>query len=356
VSTILVTGAKGTVGSYVVGLAEAAGHRVIVSDRDPRGLRAPVRGEVRGGDITSGQPLDALVRGADIVVHTAAQLSVSADAAELARTNSDAVAALYEAAERQGATRFVHLSTATLYERGRVGETIREDARLAPTGPYSLSKHGAEAFLRGRIDSKGPAWTILRPAPIYGRRGRHFAASLLAFAPIVRLMTPVLPRMAGGPLGTMVHAEDVARAALFVANREDTRFEVFNVADGDVMSIGARLDATVDAYGLDSSDRIRLPEAAFRAFGGWFSSARAHEAADRAALAAWKLVVARYGLKPALRPHLDREAVPLLRDELVVDASKLNALGFTPRFSKFSEGFRETLRWYQSERWVPRYS
>lgn len=355
-STILVTGAKGTVGSYVVGLAEAAGHRVIVSDRDPRGLRAPVRGEVRGADITDGTPLDALVAGADIVVHTAAQLSVSADAAELARTNSDAVASLYEAAERASVKRFVHLSTATLYERGAPGETLREDARLAPTGPYSLSKHGAEAFLRGRSSGKGPAWTILRAAPIYGRRGRHFAASLLAFAPIVRLMTPVLPRMGGGPLATMVHAEDVARAALFVATREDTRFEVYNVADGDVMPLGARLDLTVDAYGLPASERVRMPEAAFRAFGGWFSNARAHEAADRAALAAWRLVVARHGLKPALRPHLDREAVPLLRDELVVDASKLRALGFTPRFGSFAEGFRETLRWYQSERWVPRYT
>ena len=215
-STILVTGAKGTVGGYAVGLAEAAGHRVIVSDRDARGLRAPIRGEVRAADIANGSPLDALMRGVDIVIHTAAQLSVSADATELARTNTDAVEALYEAATRNGVSRFVHLSTATLYERSAGSEGLREDARLAPTGPYSLSKHGAEAFLRGKRDGGGPAWTILRAAPIYGRRGRHFAASLLAFAPIVRLATPILPRVTSGPLGTMVHAEDVARAALFV--------------------------------------------------------------------------------------------------------------------------------------------
>jgi len=356
VKTVLVTGAMGTVGSYVVGLAEAAGHRVIVNDRERRGLRAPVRGEIRGADITKFDRLDELVKGVDIIVHTAAQLSVSADAAELARTNCDAVVALYEAAARANVDRFVHLSTATLYDhkahRGPIGESVD----LAPTGPYSLSKHGAEAFLRGRGRGAGPAWTIVRAAPLYGRRGRHFAASLFAFAPILRLATPILPTIVGGPVGTMVHAEDVARAALFVASREEARYEVFNVADGDTMSLGERLGITIRAYGLETSDRIRTPSSALPTVGGWFANPVAHEAADRVALAAWQLVVARHGLKSALRPHLDREAMPLLRDDLVIDTSKLTSLGFTPRYSRFEDAFRDTLRWYQSERWVPRYT
>lgn len=353
--TVLVTGAMGTVGSYVVGLAEAAGHRVIVNDRERRGLRAPVRGEIRGADLTRFDRLDALVKGVDVVVHTAAQLAVSADAAELARTNCDAVVALYEASARAGVERFVHLSTATLYDhRGRRGP-LDESVDLAPSGPYSLSKHGAEAFLRGRGRGAGPAWTILRVAPLYGRRGRHFAASLLAFGPILRLASPVLPTFAGGPDGTMVHAEDVARAALFVASRDEAKYEVFNVADGDAMSLGARLDTTIRAYGISTSDSIRAPESALPTVGGWFANPVAHEAADRIALAAWRLVVARHGLKNALRPHLDREAMPLLRDDLVVDASKLRSLGFAPRFGRFDDAFRDTLRWYQSERWVPRY-
>ena len=45
----------------------------------------------------------------------------------------------------------------------------------------------------------------------------------------------------------------------------------------------------------------------------------------------------------------------LLHEDLVIDASALRALGFAPRHDKFSEGFRDVLRWYQAERWVPRY-
>ena len=75
-----------------------------------------------------------------------------------------------------------------------------------------MSKRAAETYLLGQTSSDLDV-TILRAAPLYGRRGRHFAASLLAAGPLVRLMSPVVPRFGGGPLGTMVHAEDVARAA-----------------------------------------------------------------------------------------------------------------------------------------------
>jgi nucleoside-diphosphate-sugar epimerase len=86
-----------------------------------------------------------------------------------------------------------------------------------------------------------------------------------------------------------------------------------------------------------------------------FEVEAAHQTLDRSLLAAWKLVVMRHGLKPALRARLDREAVTLLHDDLVVDAGRLRALGWRPRFPSFVDGWRQVLRWYQAERWVPRY-
>lgn len=352
--TVLVTGAMGTVGNYVVSLAETAGYRVIVSDRERRGLRAPVRGEIRAADIRDPSVLPALVKGCDAVIHTAAQLSVSADAAELAKTNSDAVAALYEAAAAAGASRFVHVSTATMYESPSRGP-LKEDHPLAPRGPYGLSKHGAEAFLRGRDRGRGPAFTILRAAPIYGRRGRHFAASMLAYAPLQALVSPVVYRPTGGPLGTMVHAEDVARAALFVLSRDDTAYETYNVSDGDVMTLGDRLGTTIDAYGLKSVSVGSLSPDVWRFLGTFFGRAGVHRMSDASAVALWKLVAKRHDLKLALRPHLDREAMSLLYDDLVVDAGKLRALGWAPRYGRFAEAWADVLKWYQAERWVPRY-
>jgi nucleoside-diphosphate-sugar epimerase len=350
--TVLVTGAAGTVGNYVVPLAEAAGYRVVASDITAKGVQQPVRGEVRPGDLRDRAFLDRLVEGCDYIIHTAALLDVGAPPEALRELNTDVVARLYDAAARAGVKRFVQISTAMVYAPGQRGP-LTETSRVEPRGPHGRSKLDAEEYLRAHRD---PAWTILRAAPLYGRRGRHFAAALLAVGPVSRLITPVLPRPSGGPMATLVHAEDVARAAVFVLDREDTKYEIYNVADEDALSLGERVAETYRAYGLPTIPAGALPRPVLDRVARLFVQPGAYHAADTAALGMWRLVVLRHALKPALRVRLDREALTLLYDDLVVDASKLRALGWLPRYPRFSEGWRQVLRWYQAERWVPRYA
>lgn len=352
--TVLVTGAAGTVGNYVVPLLEAAGHRVIASDLTPKGVQQPVRGEVRAGDLRDPTFVEKLVRGCDHVIHTAALLDVGAAAGALREVNTDVVGRLYEAARRAGVQRFVHLSSAMLYAQGQKGK-LPESAGLEARGEHGKSKLGAERFLQERT-GHGPVWTILRPAPLYGRRGRHFAAALLAVGPIMRLATPVLPRPTGGPVATFVHAEDVARASVFVLDREDAQHGIFNVADEDPLALGDRVAETLRAYGLPTVGTGSLPRGVLDRVGRFFVAPGAYHASDAAALGAWRLVVLRHQLKPALRVRLDREALTLLYDDLVLDTGKLRALGWLPRYPRFAEGWRQVLRWYQAERWVPRYA
>ncbi len=353
-ATVLVTGAAGTVGNYVVPLAEAAGYRVIASDVMAKGVQQPVRGEVRPGDLRDPEVLDRLVEGCDHVIHTAALLDVGAPVDALREVNTDVVARLFDAALRAGVKRFVHISSAMLYAPEQHGSLV-ESSPIHPRGEQTKTKLAAEEILRAR-QGEGPIWTILRPAPLYGRRGRHFAAALLAVGPVTRLVTPVLPRPKGGPVHTFVHAEDVARAAVFVLGRDDTHYEIFNVADEDALSLGDRVAETYRAYGLPTVPAGSLPRSVLDRVGKLVVQPGAYQAIDGAALGAWRLVVLRYGLKPALRVRLDREALSLLYDDLVVDASKLRALGWLPRYPRFAEGWRQVLRWYQAERWVPRYA
>lgn len=353
--TVLVTGAAGSVGNYVVGLAEAAGYRVVASDLHPKSIAMPVRGEVRPGDIRDRAFLDKLVRGVDHVIHTAAMLDVGAPAGTLSAVNTEAVVSLYDAAARAGAKRFVHVSTAMLYAQGQEGP-LREDAAILPRGPHGRSKHQAEIALLERASRGGPAWTILRAAPVYGRRGRHYSASLLVVGPIVRLASPVMPRSSGGPIANFVHAEDVARALIFVLGKSETEGQVYNVADEDRLTLGDRLTETYRAYGLPTMPAGNLPRPVLDRIGQFFQAEPAYRALDTSLLAAWKLVVLRHRLKPALRARLDREALTLLYDDLAIDTSKLRELGWKPRFPSFMEGWRQVLRWYQAERWVPRYA
>jgi 2-alkyl-3-oxoalkanoate reductase len=354
VETVLVTGAAGTVGNYVARLCEAAGFAVVASDTNERAIRQPTRGRIAAGDLTQHAVRVRALEGVDHVIHTAALLEAAADPMGLGRVNTDLVVQLFEQAAEHKVKRFVHMSTAMLYAP-RLGHPLTEDAPTAARGPHGLSKLGAEAFLRGRGRGDGPAWTILRAAPIYGRRGRHFAASLLAVGPLLRLFTPLLPRMSGGPRHSFVHAEDVARALLFALTDSRTHYGIYNVADEDPLPLGERIAATYEAYGLRSVGVGSMPDFVFTLADRTARTPGTLRAFDASVLTLWKGVVLRHGLKPALRPRLDREAVTLLDDDLVIDTSRLSALGFKPRHPRFGEGWADVLRWYQAEGWVPRY-
>jgi nucleoside-diphosphate-sugar epimerase len=354
VETVLVTGAAGTVGNYVVRLCEAAGFAVVANDLNERGIRQPTRGRIEAGDLTARDVRVRALEGVDHVIHTAALLDASADPSGLGRVNTDLVVDLFEAAAERGVKRFVHMSTCMLYAPHQ-GKPLAEDAATAPRGPHGLSKLGAEAFLRGRGRGDGPAWTILRAAPIYGRRGRHFAASLLAVGPLLRLFSPVIPRVSGGPRHSFVHAEDVARALLFVLNEASTHYGIYNVADDDPLPLGERFARTYEAYGLRSFRVGGLPKFVLQFADRTARTPGALRAFDATVLGLWQAVVMRHRLKPALRPRVDREAITLLDDELVIDTSRLRALGFRPRHPLFGAGWADVLRWYQAEEWVPRY-
>ena len=356
VETVLVTGAAGTVGNYVARLCEAAGYAVVASDTNERGIRQPTRGRIEAGDLTEREVRERALRGVDHVIHTAALLDTSTHPKRLASVNTDLVIELFEQAAERGVKRFVHMSTCMLYAPG-TGSALTEDAPTAPRGPHGLSKLGAEAFLRGRGrgDAPGPAWTILRAAPIYGRRGRHFAASLLAVGPLLRLFTPMLPRFGGGPRHSFVHAEDVARALMFTLADARTHYGIYNVADDDPLALGDRLSQTYEAYGLRQVNLGGIPELVRVLADKTARTPGVLRAFDASVLALWRAVVVRHGLKQALRPSIDREAVTLLEHELMIDTSRLRALGFRPRHPHFSAGWADVLRWYQAENWVPRY-
>ncbi|MFK7992427.1 MAG: NAD-dependent epimerase/dehydratase family protein [Sandaracinaceae bacterium] len=351
---MLVTGAAGTVGHYAISLAEAAGLRVRATDLTTTGVQQPVRGEVIACDLRDASRMPELVAGCDYVIHTAALLDVGASVDALRTVNTEVVAQLHEAASAAGVTRFVHISTAMVYAAGQPAGALDETTETWPRGPHSQSKLAAEARLRNAPEGSASC-TILRAAPLYGRRGRHFASALLAVGPVMRLSTPVLPRPAGGPVATLVHAEDVARAAVFVLDQDEAAGETYNVADEDALALGDRVSETLQAYGLPMVPTGELPRPVLDRVAKLFVKRGAYQAADRAALMAWRLVVARHGLKSALRVRLDKEALSLLYDDLVLDTKKLRALGWEPRYPRFREGWQQVLRWYQAERWVPRY-
>jgi uncharacterized protein YbjT (DUF2867 family) len=201
-STILLTGATGFVGSHVLPALLADGHDVRALVRTD-GARARVLGrlepELQGrltfatGDVTHAGGLDAAVAGVDAVVHLVALPRDWDGGASLRLVNTEGTRNVVVAAKAAGVRRFVHL--------GALG--VEDDPRLH----YASSKARAEALVR----ESGLDWTILKPSLLFGERDGFFniLAGLVRMSPLV-VPVPGDGRSRFQPLAI----EDLARAVV----------------------------------------------------------------------------------------------------------------------------------------------
>ncbi len=356
--TVLVTGAAGTVGGYAVRELVARGKRVIAADRPgarwdldlPPG--APV--ETREGDLTDLSFCVDAVTGADAVIHTAATIDLGQDEATMRRINVDAVRYVYEAARARGCRRFVHFSSASIYEKRR--RPIDESAPFDPQSPYERSKVDAERWLWARPRAGAPEVVVVRPSMIYGPRARFLGAKLATVPPIVALFFGLVPRIRGGASCNWAHAEDVARAAAFLLDEPRAAWEAYNVADDVALTFGEILEVATRAYGLPLGPEVPYPTRLLGAVGPWLAESdlllRALTIGNRRL---WDFIVRRHGLVPAIDASIDRETFLYAAVEAVFDTRKIRALGWEPKWKDFRTGYPEVLRWFQRQRWVPTY-
>ncbi len=197
-STILVTGASGFVGSHLVPTLTGAGHRVVALARTqasgdqilghlPVGQRDAV--EVRLGDVTHPETLGAALAGVDAVVHLVAIPRDFSGGAELRLVNTEGTRAVIVAMQAAGVRRLVHM--------GAMGV---EDV---PDLHYASSKAKAEALVR----ASGLDWTILKPSLQFGEGDGFFNI----VAGLVRISPGLVPVPGNGRSRFQpIHVGDVA--------------------------------------------------------------------------------------------------------------------------------------------------
>jgi nucleoside-diphosphate-sugar epimerase len=153
---IVVTGAAGFVGSHLSERLVADGHDVVGIDgmieesyaasQKRENVRAVVSAptfELHEIDLRV-DPLDALIDGADAIVHLAAMpgLPVSWERLDLYTScNLLATGRLIDAAKKASVQRFVQISTSSVYGKFAVGD---ESQPLRPASPYGLTNRGGE--------------------------------------------------------------------------------------------------------------------------------------------------------------------------------------------------------------------
>lgn len=237
---ILVTGGAGFLGSHVVDWLLRAGHGVTVLDN----LSAPAARRRPGTPFLQADvcnPLDGLLAAArpEAVVHLAAQVSVPAAVADPRNdlaVNGLGTVNLLAAAARAGARKLIFVSSAAVYG---VPEALplTEDSPTRPVSPYGLSKLTAENYVRLLGDQYGLAWTILRPANLYGPLQVSGGDGAVVPAFLQRFLAGQDPVIHGDGTQTrdFVHVADMAAAIAAALAR----------ADGLTLNVGSGIATSV---------------------------------------------------------------------------------------------------------------
>lgn len=242
---ILVTGGAGYIGSTLVPMLLAEGHRVRVLDRllhggeSMLGVWCHPQFEFMHGDICDRNTLKTALDGINAVVHLAAVVGDPACARqpEKAReVNLDASLGLIEESRRAGVGRFIFASTCSNYGKMTDAQSyVDEDSELRPVSLYAETKVAVETALLANGNSPGWCATPLRFATIFGVSPRmRFDLTVNEFT--MELLTKKRLVVFGEQFWRpYVHVRDAARGIRLVleAPTEKVAGRVFNVGATD---------------------------------------------------------------------------------------------------------------------------
>ena len=186
---LAVTGGTGFVGSHVIDVAVAAGHRINALTRREQPAREGV--DWIAGSLEDRTALHQLVTGVDAVIHIAGVISAP-KAAVFDKGNVEGTLAMLAAATAGGIHRFVHVSSLA--------------AREPKLSLYGASKARSEELVR----SSGLEWSIVRPPAVYGP-GDKETLELFRMAKRGLMLMPPHGRV------SLIHADDLSRLLLALA-------------------------------------------------------------------------------------------------------------------------------------------
>ncbi len=175
---ILVTGAAGFIGRWVVADLLDRGHRVLATDNLVAGQAAnldefashPLFDGFEQGDVRDADAGRRWLAGTDAVAHLAASISVQDSIDDPGTTFDNDVAGTFRLLEasRLAGARFLFMSTCMVYDRATTPEGIGEEHPTKPASPYAASKLAGEALTLSYGHAYRHPVTVVRPFNTYG--------------------------------------------------------------------------------------------------------------------------------------------------------------------------------------------
>lgn len=250
-SKVLVTGAAGFIGSAVVRALNAQGTPVVALDALLDGLYPAEEKIARFDFLTTldgvdtfqldlrSDDLSVLPRDIEYVINEAAMpgLGLSWTAFDLySSCNLSALSRLIEASSAWDLTKFIQISTSSVYGKSAVGD---ENQEIRPVSPYGVTKLAAEQLVLAHLRDSGFPGMILRYFSVYGpgqrpdMAYRKFIAKALAGEEITLFGS-------GEQSRSNTYIDDCV-AGTIQALRAGDPGEVFNIAGGEERTINEAL-------------------------------------------------------------------------------------------------------------------
>jgi dihydroflavonol-4-reductase len=209
----VVTGGNGHIGTNLIRALLAQGRKVRALHHVNRGAMENLNVEIVSGDVCDPSSLHKAFKGADVVYHLAARISLNMnDYSVLEPINVAGTRNVAQACLDCGVRRLVHFSSIHAFIQESIGKPIDESCPLVEPRncpPYDRSKAAGEKEVQTAI-SKGLDTVIISPTAVIGPY--DYEPSFLGEA-LLNLARGKMPALVGGGFD-WVDVRDVVQGAL----------------------------------------------------------------------------------------------------------------------------------------------
>lgn len=250
--TALVTGGTGLLGSHIA--EQLRGHNWDVRALCRKGSRTAflegIGATIVHGDLADREALRDACHGVDVVYHAAARVGDWGPWEDFVRISIEGTQYLLEAAGAASVKRFLHISSISVY-----GHPDGEGRSFDETAPLGANVHKWSYYTRAKVEAENRVWdahdsgrvpvSVIRPSWLYGPRDR---------ATLPRLVDSIRNRKLkiigdGSNRLNVVHAGNVAEAAILAATSDRALGEAYNCCHDGVISQRQYFDMIADALG-----------------------------------------------------------------------------------------------------------